>query len=255
MESDVKYRAQILGVAVDRMTLDQCVDRLDQAVIERRRCHIVLVNAAKIVKCRFDPELAEIVRHADLIGADGVPVVWASRLLGRSLPGRVNGTDLMERLFRLCETKGHSVYLLGARPEVLARAVAAIREQYPGLRIAGSRHGYFGSAKDEQRAVRAIAESGADVLLVGMSTPMKEKWVHRHSRELAVPVIHGIGGSFDILAGVTRRAPLWMQRDGLEWFYRLCQEPRRMWKRYLVTNSIFVYLVIRELVRTRAMRL
>jgi len=236
-------RSHILGFDVDRVTLDRCVDYAEKAIAARQQLHIVLVNAAKIVKARKDPELAQIIRSADIVGADGVPIVWASYLLSRPLPGRVNGTDLMDRLIKISAEKGYKLYLLGARQHVIDRAVKRLQRQYPGIRIAGYRNGYFSSEDEMRQAVQDIAASGADILLVGMSTPLKEKWVRTHRRELMVPVIHGVGGSFDILGGLTKRAPVWMQRCGLEWFYRLSQEPRRLWKRYLITNIAFVFLV------------
>ena len=233
------------------MTLDQCVQHLENAIRNRQKTHIVLVNAAKIIRARKDAELGRIIKTADLVGADGVSIVWASQLLRQPLPGRVNGTDLMERLIELSARKGYSIYFLGARQDVLEKAIRRLERIYPTLKIAGYRNGYFNSEQEEEEAVIDISSSGADILLVGMSTPMKEKWVRRHLDGLRVHVIHGVGGSFDILGGITRRAPGWMQRTGLEWFYRLCQEPRRMWKRYLITNTIFIGLVFKEYFRMR----
>ena len=142
--------------------------------------------------------------------------------------------------------RGYRVFLLGARPDVLQRSVAEIRRRHPGLQIAGARHGYFGE-EDEAVIVREIYESRSDLLLLGMSTPKKELWGDRHLSSLNVAVCQGVGGSFETLAGVVRRAPFWMQRSGLEWFYRLLQEPGRMWRRYLETNSAFVWLVLADL--------
>lgn len=239
-------RANILGFMVDKMTLQQCVERLVAGIPARRCQHIVLVNAAKIVRARKDAELAQIIRTADLVGADGVPIVWTSQVLAQPLPGRVNGTDLMNQLIQVAEERGYRIYLLGSTPELIERAAANVQRRYPKLQIAGYRHGYFSSVEQEREVVSAIAASRADILLVGMSTPMKEKWVRKYKNDLATPVIHGVGGSFDILAGYVKRAPLWMQCSGLEWFYRVLQEPKRLWRRYLVTNSIYIGLVIRQ---------
>ena len=242
-------RADILGFYIDKMTLDECVRRLESIIPTRKPHHVVLLNAAKIVKAQYDPDLAQIIGSADLVGADGVPIVWASRILSQPLPGRVNGTDLMYRLIELSAQKGYRLYLLGAKQQVLERAIAALYEQYQCIRIAGYRNGYFESDEEERKAVQAIAASGADILLVGMSSPMKEKWVRRHFNQLSVPIIHGVGGSFDILSGSIKRAPKWMQQYGLEWFYRLCQEPGRMWKRYLFTNLVYTVLVMAAVVK------
>jgi len=239
-------RVDILGFLVDKMTLHQCVDRLTAAIPLGRVQHIVLLNAAKIVRARADAELAHIIRTADLVGADGVSLVWTSRILSRPLPGRVNGTDLMNLLIEVSAQRGYRIYFLGSTPAWIEKAVANVQKKYPALQVAGYRNGYFSCREEERQAVADIAAAKADILLVGMGTPMKEKWVRHHIRELATPVIHGVGGSFDILAGHVKRAPLWMQQWGLEWFYRFLQEPRRLWRRYLVTNLIFIGLVMSQ---------
>ncbi len=241
-------RSYLFGFYIDKMSLEQCVSYLDSIIQKRQKLHIVLVNAAKIVKARRDPHLARIIKEAHFVGADGVPIVWASKILHQSLPGRINGTDLMNSLITLAAEKGHRVYFLGAREEVIANAVDLLKKTHPGLNVAGFRHGYFGSIAEEKAVVSEISASDADILLVGMSTPMKEEWVRRNFKNLDVSVIHGVGGSFDILGGLTKRAPIWMQKTGFEWFYRLLQEPKRMWKRYLITNTIYVGLVMKEFV-------
>jgi N-acetylglucosaminyldiphosphoundecaprenol N-acetyl-beta-D-mannosaminyltransferase len=246
----VNDRANICGFEVDRVSLDDFIRYIDDSIPQHRSCHIVLVNAAKIVKAKFDQELAHIIRTADFVGADGVPIIWASKLFGVPLPGRVNGTDLMERLIELAAQRGYRLYLLGAKQEIITKAVDNLMLKYADLKIAGFRNGYFRSEAEEMTAVQQIAASRADILLVGMGSPMKEKWVRRYSSELSVPIIHGVGGSFDILGGLTKRAPVWMQRVGLEWFFRLMQEPARMWKRYLVTNSLYILLVFQELFKS-----
>ncbi len=245
-EKYLNGRANICGLMVDKISLDQTVNYIDEAIPHGERCHIVLVNAAKIVKAKYDMDLAHIIKSADLVGADGVPIVWASRLLGQALPGRVNGTDLMERLFELSDQRGYKLYLLGAREEIITKTVQELKRRYKSIQIAGYRNGYFNSPEEERRAVREIAESGADILLVGMGSPMKERWVRRNKADLGVPIIHGVGGSFDIIGGLTKRAPVWMQKYGLEWFFRLCQEPRRMWRRYLFTNTLYIGLVAKS---------
>jgi N-acetylglucosaminyldiphosphoundecaprenol N-acetyl-beta-D-mannosaminyltransferase len=246
----VNKKSNVLGFPVDKVTLNQCVKQLDRVIKEKQRIHIVLVNAAKIVKAKKIADLANILKTAQYVGADGVPIVWASKLLGDPLPGRVNGTDLMNRLIELAATEGHSIYFLGAKQEVLENAVQSLKSKYPSLNIAGYRNGYFDCQETENRVVNEIAQTKANILLVGMSTPMKEYWVRKHYDNLNVNVVHGVGGSFDILGGITKRAPVWMQKIGLEWFYRLCQEPRRMWKRYLITNSIFVGMLFKQCILT-----
>jgi N-acetylglucosaminyldiphosphoundecaprenol N-acetyl-beta-D-mannosaminyltransferase len=162
----------------------------------------------------------------------------------------VNGTDLMLRLLDVAERRGWSVYVLGAKPDVLERALARIRAAHPGLRIAGARDGYF-SDEESAAVAEAVREAAPDLLFVAMSSPRKEVWLAGHGRGLGVPLVMGVGGSIDIVAGVTRRAPRWMQAAGLEWLFRLAQEPRRLGRRYVVTNAQFLGLLGRELLRRR----
>ena len=241
--ANVFRRIRLFGCPVDHMSLTDCVYNLESAILEKRQCHIVVINAAKVVKAQSSPELCDILWNADLVGADGVPIVWASHIMGDPLPGRVNGTDLMEHLIELAAEKGYTIYFLGARQRILESAIDYLQTVYPRLNIAGYRNGYFDSMNDEEEAVISINRADPDILLLGMGTPMKEQWVKRHKKDLKVRVIHGVGGSFDILGGATRRAPKWMQNSGLEWLFRLILEPGRMWKRYCYTNTVFIWLV------------
>ena len=189
----------------------------------------------------------------DLAGADGQPVVWAARVLGTPIPGRVNGTDLMYELFQLAEREGLRVYLLGARQEALDAAVAVLRERYPGLTLAGARHGYF-SAEEEAEVVAEVARARADILLLALPSPRKEWFLLEYAGDLGVRFAMGVGGSIDVLAGIQPRAPVWMQRTGLEWLFRLIRDPRGMWRRYLTTNARFIGLLARAYY-TRRIRL
>ena len=239
---------RILGVRVDRVDMKQTLEAAKQFVESGQPHQIVVVNVAKIIKARSDNALREVIEGADLVGADGVPVVWASRLLGPAIPGRVNGTDLMEELVELSDQNGYRVYFLGAKQEVVERVVETYKMKYANLNVAGYRNGYY-SEEDEEQVALSIRDASADILLIALGTPQKEHFANRYGEVMNVPVIHGVGGSFDVVAGLTKRAPLWMQRAGLEWIYRLCQEPRRMWRRYLITNTVFVGLMVFELLR------
>jgi N-acetylglucosaminyldiphosphoundecaprenol N-acetyl-beta-D-mannosaminyltransferase len=236
----------ILGVPVAPVTMDEAVDWVDKAVRERRGLRLGVVNAAKIVNMRRDPELRADVLSSDVILADGMSVVWASRLLGRPLPERVAGIDLMCRILARGQDRGYRVYLLGATQDVVETATAHVRARYPGIEIVGHQHGYFAESEEEAVA-SAIRSARPDVLFVGMTSPRKEHFLARWGARLDVPICHGIGGSLDVLAGKVERAPESWQRLGLEWLYRVKQEPRRLWRRYLVTNSIFLGLVLKEL--------
>ena len=177
------------------------------------------------------------------MNADEQSVVWAGRLLGVRFPERVTGIDLMERLLAEAQTRGLGVYFLGAKPDIVQRFVEVCRERYPRLEVAGWRDGYF----DDPTAVAdQVRVSGARLLFVGISSPGKERFVDAMRDRLGPLLTVGVGGSFDVWAGVTSRAPQWMQRSGLEWLYRLVQEPRRMWRRYLVGNVRFLGIVASE---------
>lgn len=238
----------LFGVYLDPLRMDEVVDSCRTALRTRRRLLLGVLNAAKVVNLRNDPLLRESLLGCDLLLADGQSVVWASKLLGRPLPERVAGIDIFQRLLELADVEGRSIYLLGARQAVLETLVTTLKERFPGLKIAGSHHGYFDIEKGSEIADE-IRSSKADMLFLGMVSPKKEIFLGQHGASLGVPVLHGVGGSFDILAGLTRRAPLAWQRVGMEWAYRLLQEPRRLWWRYLRTNTTFVLLTIAELVR------
>lgn len=241
-------RQTLFGVRLDALTMDETLDRCLAAVREGERLEIGVVNAAKLVNMRRDPALARAVSGCDLVLADGQAVVWAGRLLRRPLPERVAGIDLFMRLLAEAETAGMSVYFLGARQEVLERMLREVVARFPALRVAGSRNGYFDDS--EQPAIAdAVKESGAQLLFLGMTSPKKEIFVAGYGERSGVNLVHGVGGSFDILAGVTRRAPEGWQRLGLEWLYRAAQEPRRLGRRYLTTNVAFVLMTARELLR------
>ncbi|MBF9233907.1 WecB/TagA/CpsF family glycosyltransferase [Microvirga sp. BT350] len=227
--------------------MDDVVARCRDALARRSTLLLGVLNAAKVVKLRKDPALRASLLECDLLLADGQSVVWASKLLRRRLPERVAGIDIFEQLLGLAHREGRSVYLLGARPDVLQLLEARLQERFPGLKIAGRNDGYF-SDGDGARIAADIRNSGADMLFLGMGSPKKEIFLGSFKDVLDVPILHGVGGSFDVLAGVTKRAPIHWQRIGMEWAFRLLQEPGRMWRRYLTTNAGFVMLTVRELV-------
>jgi N-acetylglucosaminyldiphosphoundecaprenol N-acetyl-beta-D-mannosaminyltransferase len=240
----------VLGCPITNMSLDDFVSTAEQFIASKAPHYIAMMNVAKLVKMRSDDDLAQSILAADLIGADGTPLVWVARLFGTPLPGRVNGTDLMYRLLEKANEKRYRIFFFGATEAVLQRVLEVVRRDYSGVEITGWQHGYFAPA-EELAIVEKIRDARPDILLIAFGTPKKELWVKRYLSAMEVPVIHGVGGSFDVLAGVVRRAPSWMQRSGLEWFFRLLQEPGRMWRRYLVTNASFVRLVFCEWLRVQ----
>ena len=243
-------RANVLGCPIDRLDMTKTLARCEQLIADRGFAQHVAINAAKLVAMRKNTRLATIVRACELISADGQSIVWASRLLGDPLPERVAGIDLMYELLALAERRGYRVYILGARPEVLEQAVERIKAKHPRIPLAGHRHGYF--TEDEGASVAAqIQAARPEMLFVAISSPLKEYWLARHGRETGVPFVMGVGGSVDVIAGLTSRAPGLMQRAGLEWLYRLAQEPRRLVRRYVVTNARFLLMLVRELMTRR----
>ena len=247
MKSYVPDRIRIAGCPVDSISFSETVEEMCRRLDARRKTHVVFINAAKVVKYASKPTLARAINRADLLLADGVPVVWASHLLGIALPGRVNGTDLMEKMVEVAAERGYRVFLLGATQPVIETAAQRFKEMHPTLNIVGVRNGYF-SNRDSGEIIRQINDCKPDLVLLGMGSPQKEIWGDANLNSLNAVVCQGVGGSFDVIAGVTKRAPKWMQVYGLEWFYRFIEEPRRMWKRYLYTNTAFIYVVGRALV-------
>ncbi|WP_037498610.1 WecB/TagA/CpsF family glycosyltransferase [Solirubrobacter soli] len=244
-------RVNVLGCEIDALTMDQTVARCDELIqTQGGFAQHMAINAAKVVKLREDDKLRDITNRCELINADGAAVVWASRLVGQPLPERVAGIDLMHRLMALAAEKGYPVFVLGAKQDVLETAVAKLREEHPALRFAGYRNGYF-SDEETPALIDEIRASGAKLLFVAMSTPRKEYFLGEHGPAMGVPFVMGVGGAIDVVAGLTRRAgPTW-QKLGLEWLYRLLQEPRRMFGRYARTNTAFIWLLGRELVQRK----
>ncbi|HET9624042.1 MAG TPA: WecB/TagA/CpsF family glycosyltransferase [Kofleriaceae bacterium] len=236
----------VADVPMHALDLPGVLAQIDGFIRARAPHYNIAINAAKVVRYRDDAALRDAVDHAHLLTMDGQSVVWAARALGRAAPARVAGIDLMAALLAHAARHGYSVYLLGARQDVVEACVARARAQHPGLIVAGYRNGYF-KPEDEAAVVAEIRAARPDILFLGFGSPHKEYFMKAHYRALEVPFVMGVGGTFDVLAGRVARAPRWMQRAGLEWSHRLLQEPRRMWRRYLVSNTRFVSLVARDL--------
>lgn len=236
-------RHQILNTFVNALTMEETVAEVEKIVARGAPTQHVVINASKVNLMEDDPKLRAIVNACPLINADGASIVWAAKVLGVPLAERVTGIDLFLRLVEMAPEKCWGIYLFGAKEEVVRKVKEAFEERFPGIRIVGCRNGYFTEA-DEPGIVADMAASGADLMFVAFSSPKKEYWVHRHLDEIGIPFVMGVGGSFDVVAGVTDRAPRWMQEHGLEWFYRFIQEPGRLWRRYIVGNARFAALVL-----------
>ena len=236
----------MMGCRIDNLSMEESLVRIEEFIRSGQPHQHVVVNVDKLVKASRDPELRRIVNGCALVNADGMPVVWASRLLGKPLKERVAGIDLFEALMRRAGEKHWRVFLLGAREEVVSAVADTYRRRYPDLTIAGWRNGYWNGDAEEAQVAAQVRASGADLLFVAISSPKKEQFLGRWQAEMKIPFAMGVGGTFDVAIGLVRRAPRWMQRAGLEWFYRFLQEPRRMFRRYFIDDMAFVWLFIKE---------
>lgn len=232
-------RYPILNTYVNAISMEETIAEVEKIIEARKPTQHVVINALKVNLMNEDAELKQIVNSCPLINADGASILWAAKRLGVPLKERVAGIDLFLNLIKVAADKGYKVYLFGAKEEVVQKVKSIFLKQYPSLKIVGVRNGYF-KEEDEEQIVADMAASGADMMFVAFSSPKKEYWVNKYLNELHIPFVMGVGGSFDVVAGVTDRAPKWMQDHGLEWFYRFIQEPRRLWNRYIIGNWKFV---------------
>lgn len=238
-------RIELMGCQIDNLTMDETLQVVEGFIADGRPHQHVVVNVDKLVKARRDPGLKAIINGCDLVNVDGMPVVWASRLLGKPLKERVAGVDLFEALMARAAERGWRVFLLGAREEVVVAVKRNYEARYASLKITGYRNGYW-QPDEEAEVVQQIKSAGADLLFVAISSPKKEQFLQRYQAEMRVPFSMGVGGTFDVAAGRVRRAPRWMQRSGLEWFYRFLQEPRRMFRRYFIDDMAFAGMLWTE---------
>lgn len=248
-------RVTIGRAPVDAYTFDETVDAIvAHAAARRPPAYVVTPNAQHVVLLRDDARLRAAYDGAWLSVPDGVPLLWAARLLGSPLPGRVNGTDLFEAVCGRAAGDRLTVFLLGGRPGAADRAAAVLRERYPGLdvRTCCPPYGFERNERGRACVVEAVRAEAPHILFVGLGAPKQEYWMREHHAELGVPVSVGVGGSFELVSGMVRRAPPWMRSAGLEWLFRLLVEPRRLWRRYVVTNSLFIGVVLAQYVGERA---
>ncbi len=220
-------KVEMFEIPISRVTMEQALDEIERFIDQQTPHHVITSDASALVRAQDDLELRQIMTEADLLTADGAGVVAAARLLGVPLGERVSGCDMVGLICERAARRGHSVYLLGAAPGVAEQAAERLRERCPGLQVVGCEHGYF-APEEEPRILQAIREAAPDVLFVAFGIPKQEKWIKQHMEELQVPVCIGVGGSFDVISGRVKRAPVWMQRAGLEWLYRTVKDPRRL---------------------------
>jgi N-acetylglucosaminyldiphosphoundecaprenol N-acetyl-beta-D-mannosaminyltransferase len=242
-------KIDFLKIPLDALTMEETVKRIDEAIANKNTINHVVINAGKVVLMQKDKELSKSVISCDIINADGQSIVWAARFLGKKIPERVAGIDLMQNLVTLSHEKNYKCFFLGAKEEAVKKIIDIYSQKFGQEIIAGYRNGYF-SKEEEPAIARQIADSGAQLLFVAITSPKKENFLFEYKEVLKkVNFTMGVGGTFDVIAEITKRAPGWMQNIGMEWFYRFIQEPKKMWRRYLFGNLKFIWLVLRARVK------
>ncbi|WP_371370953.1 WecB/TagA/CpsF family glycosyltransferase [Sporomusa aerivorans] len=219
-------KATVLNVSIDAITMSEAVAKLERFIKEQTPHLIATANAEMVMLAQEDKELAGILAQCHLVVPDGAGVVWAARHQGYTIPERVAGYDLSQNLLAMAAEKGYRVFMFGSHPDVIDKAKNTAIERYSGLKIVGTRHGFF-SGQDEPDIIRTITDAKPDILLAALGVPKQEKWLAGNLAKLNVPVCMGVGGTFDVMAGTVKRAPLWMQRSSLEWLFRLLCQPQR----------------------------
>lgn len=242
-------KVNILGIPIDNLSLSATMDRFVELVSQRRPCLVVTPNVDHLVNLQSDHEFREVYRQAALVLPDGMPLLWAARFLGTPIREKLSGSDVFHELCRLSAERGFRVFFMGGREGAAAAAAERMKQEHPKLQIVGLYSPPFGFERDPAETKRIdamLTEARPDVLLVGLGSPKQEKWAARNSTRLGIPLTMGIGISFEYTAGMVRRAPVWMQRAGLEWLFRLVMEPGRLWRRYLVNDPKFFWLILKQ---------
>ena len=244
----------ILGIPIAMIDYEGAMEVMDRMIAGRERGYVCAVAVHAVMVARDDPEMLAVLRGSTLTVPDGMPLVWAANLLGEDLPNRVYGPELMRRYNDRCVERGHRVWLYGGRDQgSLVQLALSLRRKHPGIEIVGGYSPPFRplSAEEEDAVVRQINDAQPDVLWAGIGVPKQEKWMAQIRDRLEVPVMCGVGAAFDFHAGRISQAPTWMQERGLEWTYRIAQEPRRLLPRYLYFNPRFMAALGAQLVRER----
>lgn len=238
-------KIEFLGLKFDDLTLDEAVMKIERFIKEKKPHMVFTTGAEPIVRAHRDETLKRIYLNSDLLAIDSLGVYFAARLLGKPVREPVSGTRLMFRFLELKANMGYRLYFLGSKEQILKKAIENLEARHPNLNVVGWHHGYFDFENDSP-VIKKIVKAKPDVLFVAMSTPLKERFISKNLEKMNVPVSIGVGGGVDVAAGYRKLAPRWLSKIGLEWLYRLVQEPARLWKRYVVTNSVFIGLVLKE---------
>ncbi|HJX45931.1 MAG TPA: WecB/TagA/CpsF family glycosyltransferase [Patescibacteria group bacterium] len=245
----LENKVNILNIQVYNFTTDEAIKRIEVLTKAGKQRFVVTPNVDHIMKLQNDAEFRQIYDNASLVLADGMPLIWASKFLGTSLKEKISGSDLFPKLCKVAAEKGYRLFFMGGRPGAALKAAEVLRDRYPDIQIVGTYSPPFGFENDREendKIVRAIKNAKPDILFVGLGAPKQEKWIYKYRNDYQVPMSIGVGVSFEFVSGMVKRAPLWMQRVGLEWFWRLMMEPKRLWKRYLVDDPVFFWLVLKQ---------
>lgn len=250
--SEITKRVELFGINVDNVSNEEAIRKIELLIKKNNPSLVVTPNVHHINILQKDNEFREIYSQASMVLPDSKPLFWTSKILKMPLKERVAGSDLLPSFCKLAAKKRYRLFFLGSGPGIARKAADILTEINPGLIIAGTYSPPFGFEDDEgenRKIVEMINKSNPDVLFVGLGAPKQEKWIWRYKDEINVPISIAVGAAFDFIAGNVKRAPRWMQKFGFEWFFRLYQEPRRLWKRYLIGNFIFLWLFLKESIK------
>lgn len=238
-------RMNFLNTEVDNLTMNEAIEKAEELILNKKPSYVVTPNVDHIVKLETDKEFQDVYKNADLILTDGTPLIWISKMKGNPIKEKISGSDFFPKICERAAEKGYSVFLLGAAEGVAAKAAENLREKYKGLNIVGTYSPSYGFEKKDNEIkyiIKMINDVKPDILAVGLGAPKQEKFIYKYKNQLSVPISLAIGASIDFEAGNIKRAPKWMQKNGLEWFYRLCKEPKRMFKRYIIDDLKIIKL-------------
>lgn len=239
----------ICGVGIHSFTISEVIESIDHLVAFGRPSIVVTPNIDHIVRLQKDKGFVKIYKESAIVIPDGVPILWAAKFLGTPLKEKISGSDLFPKLCGAATRKGRTVFFLGGAEGAAMKSAEMLKTKYPGLRIAGTycpSLGFENDGNENRKIIKIIQSAKPDILFVGLGSPKQEKWIYNYKDEYKVPVSIGVGAAFDFYSGLVKRAPMWMQKSGLEWFWRLMMEPKRLWKRYLIDDPVFFWLVLKQ---------
>jgi N-acetylglucosaminyldiphosphoundecaprenol N-acetyl-beta-D-mannosaminyltransferase len=247
----------MFDVNFDNYDFNDLLEFIDRAIRTQHHSYILTCNVDHVIKLRKDDEFRRVYSDAGAVVADGMPIIWASKLLRKPLKEKVSGSDLFHKLGEAFEERNYRLFFLGSASGVPEKAMSNLQESFPRMNIVGCYSPSYGFEKNEEenkRIVEMLIESRPDIVFVGVGAPKQEKWIYQHYETYRAPVSIGVGATFDFLSGSVKRAPSFMQKAGFEWFWRLSQEPRRLWKRYLIEDSQFVLLLAKEMLKRNRLK-